>query len=129
MTQNNLSAGTYTITITDDTNCEKQAVIVIDEAPLFRITPDVTQVSCFGENDARIILNLEGGIDPVSLVWDDDSTAGVERNNIGPGTYTVTITDGTPCEITETFTITEPVALSLSATTTDALDCDDSNYH
>ena len=127
MTQNNLSAGTYTITITDDTNCEKQAVIVIDEAPLFRITPDVTQVSCFGENDARIILNLEGGIDPVSLVWDDDSTAGVERNNIGPGTYTVTITDGTPCEITETFTITEPVALSLSATTTDALDCDDSN--
>ncbi|NJX15418.1 PKD domain-containing protein [Tamlana crocina] len=127
MSQTNLSAGTYTITVTDDTNCEKKAVIIIDEAPIFRISPMVENVSCFGENDGRIILNLEGGIDPVNLVWDDDSTAGVERNNIGPGTYTVTITDGTPCEITETFTITEPAALNLSANTTDALDCDEAN--
>lgn len=125
--QNNLSAGTYIITITDNTNCEKEATVVIDEAPVFRITPEVTQVSCFGENDARIVLNLEGGIDPVSLIWNDDATAGVERNNISPGTYTVTITDGTPCEITETFTITEPDQLVLSANTTDALDCDDAN--
>ncbi len=125
--QNNLSAGTYIITVTDDTNCEKQATIVIDEAPIFRMTPEVTQISCFGENDGRIILNLEGGIDPVTLVWDDDATAGVERNNMGPGIYTVTITDGVPCELVETFTITEPDQLVLSANTTDALDCDDAN--
>ncbi len=127
MSQTNLSAGTYTITVTDDTNCEKEAIIVIDEAPIFRISPVVENVSCFGENDGRIILNLEGGIDPVNLVWDDDPTAGVERNNIGPGTYTVSITDGTPCEITETFTVTEPAELTLSANTTDALDCDEAN--
>ncbi|MFI1771378.1 PKD domain-containing protein [Thalassobellus citreus] len=127
MIQNNLSSGTYIITVTDITNCEKQATIIIDEAPIFRITPNVTQVSCFGENDARIVLNLEGGIDPVSLIWNDDATAGVERNNIGPGSYTVTITDGTPCEIIETFIITQPDALTLSANTTDALDCDDVN--
>ncbi|MFD1613904.1 PKD domain-containing protein [Gelatiniphilus marinus] len=125
--QNNLSAGTYVITVTDDTNCIQTATIVIDEAPIFTINPIVNNVSCFGENDARISLNLVGGIDPVTLVWDDDATAGVERNNIGPGIYTVTITDGTPCVITETFTITEPAAITLSATTTDALDCDDAN--
>ncbi|WP_052143804.1 PKD domain-containing protein [Wocania ichthyoenteri] len=125
--QSNLSAGTYTITVTDDTNCEKQATIIIDEAPIFTINPVVNNVSCFGENDASISLNLVGGINPVTLVWDDDATAGLERNNIGPGTYTVTITDGTPCAITETFTIIEPDALELSATTTDALDCDDAN--
>ncbi|GAA4898318.1 hypothetical protein GCM10023311_24000 [Flaviramulus aquimarinus] len=127
MAQTNLSAGTYIITITDNTNCIKQANIVIDEAPIFSITPDVNNVSCFGESDARIVLNLIGGIAPVTLAWDDDATAGIERNNIGPGTYTVTITDGTPCIITETFTITEPDELALSANTTDALDCNDSN--
>jgi len=127
MVQNNLSAGTYIITVTDDTNCEKQATIVIDEAPIFRIAPEVTQISCFGENDGRIILNLEGGINPVTLVWNDDPTAGVERNNLSPGIYNVTITDGVPCEITETFTITEPDQLVLSANTIDALDCDDAN--
>ncbi|TWO32959.1 PKD domain-containing protein [Seonamhaeicola sediminis] len=127
MTQTNLSPGTYVITVTDNTNCVKQATIVIDDAPLFRITPQVEHVSCFGANDARIVLNLEGGIDPVNLVWDDDPTAGVERNNIGPGTYTVTITDGQPCEIIETFEITEPTELMLSGNSQDALDCDDAN--
>jgi gliding motility-associated-like protein len=127
MTQNNLSAGTYIITVTDNTNCIKEATVVIDEAPIFAISPVINHVSCFGENDGRIILNLEGGIAPVTLVWDDDPIAGVERNNIGPGTYTVTITDSTPCVITETFTITEPSALTLSGNAIDALDCDDAN--
>lgn len=125
--QTNLSPGDYTITVTDDTNCEKAVTIKIAEPPIFAINPQVENVSCFGENDGRIVLNLEGGIDPVTLVWDDDASAGVERNNIGPGTYTVTITDSKPCIISETFTITEPNALSLSANTTDALDCDDAN--
>ncbi|AUP81416.1 PKD domain-containing protein [Flavivirga eckloniae] len=127
MTQNNLSAGSYIITITDSTNCVKQATVVIDEAPIFTTNPTVTQVSCFGENDANIVLNLVGGIDPVTLTWSDDPSAGLERNNIGPGSYTVTITDGTPCVITETFTIIQPDPLDLSAQVTDALDCDDAN--
>ena len=127
MVQNNLSAGDYTITVTDNTNCPKAVTVTIDEAPVFQITPTSNNVSCFGANDGRISINLVGGITPVSLVWNDDPTAGVERNNIGPGTYTVTITDGTPCELTETFVITEPDELSISAITTDALDCNDSN--
>ena len=125
--QNNLSAGDYTITVTDATNCPKTVTITIDEAPEFSISPIVTQISCFGENDASISLNLVGGIAPVTLVWNDDVTAGVERNNIGPGTYTVTITDGTPCVVSETFAISEPDALTLTGNTTDALDCDDAN--
>ncbi|WP_298238068.1 PKD domain-containing protein [uncultured Algibacter sp.] len=127
LSQTNLSAGTYVITITDNTNCIKQATIIIDEASIFRITPQLTNVSCFGANDGRIVLNLEGGTTPVNLVWDDDPSAGVERNNIGPGIYTVTITDGKPCIITETFTVIEPAALDISGTKTDALDCDDAN--
>ena len=127
MSQTNLSSGDYTITITDNTNCEKSVTITIVEPPVFTINPMTNNVSCFGENDGRIVLNLVGGIDPVNLVWDDDPVAGVERNNIGPGTYTVTITDDKPCVISETFTITEPDALTLSANKTDALNCNDSN--
>ncbi len=127
LVQNNLSPGTYVITVTDATDCIKEATVVIDAPPVFRITPEITNVSCFGTNDARIVLNLEGGIEPIDLNWDDDPTAGVERNNLGPGTYTVTITDGKPCVITETFVITQPAALNISGTKTDALDCDDAN--
>ena len=125
--QTNLSAGTYTITITDAENCSKDFSIVIDEAPIFLIDPLVTQMSCSNENDASIVLNFQGGIDPITVVWDDDSTAGVERNNLAPGDYSVTITDGTPCVIEESFTIFDISPLVLSANVTNALDCDDTN--
>ncbi|SDR91170.1 gliding motility-associated C-terminal domain-containing protein [Formosa sp. Hel1_31_208] len=125
--QTNLSAGTYTITITDAENCSRVFPIVIEEAPLFLIDPVVTQMSCSGENDASIILNFVGGIDPVTVVWNDDPTAGTERNNLAPGTYAVTITDGTPCVIQDSFTIFNILPLLASANITDALDCDDTN--
>ncbi|RBN50629.1 PKD domain-containing protein [Flavobacterium psychrolimnae] len=125
--QNNLSAGTYIITITDSLGCEKQFNITIDNAPIFTINPDIKQISCFGEKDAYIRLNLVGGKAPVTLVWDDNATAGMDRNNIGPGKYTVTITDGKLCKIKETFIITEPLPLELRADVSNPLNCLDAN--
>ena len=125
--QNNLSAGTYTITITDALNCEKAFNITIDNAPVFTINPTVKQISCFGAKDAYIRLNLIGGKAPVTLVWEDDPTAGIDRNNIGPGKYTVTITDGKFCKIKETFLIVEPLLLELRADVSNPLSCLDAN--
>lgn len=123
LVQNNLSAGEYVITITDALGCPKVFTIIIDDAPVFRIDPDVKQISCFGEKDAHIRLNLVGGETPVSLVWDDDVTAGVERNNLGPGKYTVSITDAKSCVIKETYLIVEPPLLELKSTVSNPLNC------
>ncbi|TYC08762.1 T9SS type B sorting domain-containing protein, partial [Bizionia gelidisalsuginis] len=125
--QTDLSPGTYTITITDAVNCSESFSIIIEEAPLFLINPEVTQMSCSGENDASIVLNFEGGMEPITVVWDDDDTAGVERNNLAPGTYSVTITDGTPCVIQDSFTIINIAPLQLSTNVINAFDCDDAN--
>lgn len=121
--QNNLSAGTYIITITDALSCSREFPIVIDNAPVFTIDPDVKQISCFGEKDAHIRLNLIGGKAPVTLVWTDDPTAGIERNNLGPGKYSVKITDDKGCEIKKEFNIIEPPLLELNATVTNPLSC------
>ena len=121
--QNNLAAGSYTITITDANGCVKPITIVIQEAPIFTINPVVTNISCYGANNGSIQLNLIGGQAPVTLTWSDGSTSGTVRNNLGPGTYTVTISDGTPCYINRTFIIVEPQPLVLNATVQNALDC------
>lgn len=125
--QNNLSAGNYQITVTDANGCAKVVNVIIPEAPIFTINPVVKQISCFGANDGSINLNLIGGIAPVKLVWNDGSTSGLTRNNLGPGTYTVTITDSKPCVITRTFVIQEPQLLVLGANVSDALDCVNAN--
>ncbi|MGA9638736.1 PKD domain-containing protein, partial [Flavobacterium sp.] len=125
--QDNLSAGDYLVTITDANNCVKSLSVNIPEAPIFTIKPVVKNITCFGDHDGSINLNIIGGISPVKLVWDDSATAGNVRNNLGPGSYTVTITDSKPCTITKTFIILEPQLMVLSANLTHAFDCNDAN--
>jgi large repetitive protein len=121
--QDNLSAGDYTITVTDANNCRKTIKVNLPEASLFKVTPEVKNVSCFGAHDGSIKLNYEGETENISLSWSDNSTSGTSRNNIGPGTYTVNITGGNHCPITRAFVIVEPLPLILTAKVTDAYDC------
>ncbi len=127
LNQTNLSAGDYTILVTDNAGCKKSQTITIPDAPIFTVNPVKKDISCFGAHDGSIALNLVGGKAPITLVWSDGSTSGLTRNNLGAGTYTATISDGTPCQIVRTFVIQEPQALVLSANVSHALDCDNAN--
>jgi len=120
----NLSAGTYQVTITDSNGCIEIRDVEILNAPLFDVNPIVTPVSCFGANDGSIELNFEGGVAPISFNWTDDSSAGQVRNNLSPGLYSVLITDGSGCEIQEDFIVIEPKEISIAGVITDAIDCD-----
>ncbi|RZJ34784.1 MAG: T9SS type B sorting domain-containing protein, partial [Flavobacterium sp.] len=127
LSQTDLAAGDYIITVTDNVGCIKIQTINIPEAPVFMVNPIVANISCYGAHDGSINLNLTGGIAPVALSWSDGSTSGLVRNNLGPGTYTATISDGTPCYIVRSFTIVEPSPIVLSANVTDALGCTNAN--
>ena len=122
--QNNLEAGTYVATITDSNNCVEQIAIEINQ-PIFFIDPEVQLISCNGANDGSIRLNLTGGVAPISLIWDDDASAGVQRNNLAAGTYKVTIIDSDPnqCPIERSFTFTDPPAMAVTSSVSDAIDC------
>jgi len=125
--QDNLSAGDYIITVTDALNCTKKLKVNIPEAPIFTVNPVVKNISCHGANDGSIALNFVGGIPPINLSWSDGSNAGTTRNNLKPGTYSVTIIDGKPCTISKKFVILEPQLLVVSANLTNAFDCDNAN--
>jgi gliding motility-associated-like protein len=127
LSQTNLSAGNYIITITDAKGCQKPITVPIPEAPVFMVSPIAKNISCHGANDGSIQLNLVGGAAPLTLTWSDGSTAGLTRNNLGPGTYTATISDGTPCYISRTFIIIDPQVLVLGSTVTNATNCTNAN--
>ena len=128
-TQTNLSAGIYEVTVIDAHDCEEVVNIEIIEAPIFDTNPVQTNISCFGETDGSINLNITGGIAPIFVSWDDDPSAGEDRNNLGPGTYNVLIEDssGNNCTISHEFIIVEPQELILNAVVTNPLDCDNVN--
>ena len=122
--RNGLSAGSYKVTITDSNGCQEVRVVEIENAELFDVNPTVTPVTCFGANDGSIEMNFEGGIDPISFTWSDDSSAGQNRYNLSPGIYSVLIIDASGCEIQRDFTIIEPQEISITGILTDAIDCD-----
>lgn len=113
--QENLSAGDYTIKVVDAFGCEKELTINIPAVPVFSVNPISKNISCFGANDGSIALNLAGDVSQIKLVWSDGSTAGTTRNNLPPGQYTVTMNNGSPCEIVRSFTIIEPLEIAINA--------------
>ena len=125
--RDNLAAGTYSVIVKDANECEETVDIVIENAELFDVDPVITQISCFGANDGSIELNFVGGVGNVNVQWTDDSTAGVNRNNLSPGVYSVLITDESSCTIERDFTIIEPQEIEITGIITNAIDCIEPN--
>ena len=127
--QTNLSAGIYDVTVIDSHDCEELVSIEIIEAPLFDTDPVYTNISCYGETDGYIHLNISGGVAPVFVTWDDDPSAGEERNNLQAGTYNVLVADssGNNCTITHEFIILEPQELTLNGVIQNPVDCNNVN--
>ena len=125
--RSDLSPGIYDVTVTDSNSCQKKLQLEITEAPIFKIEPITTHISCFGAVDGSIELNLTGGVAPLSITWADDTSAGLTRNNLSAGSYSVFIEDALGCSIAKNFSIIEPDKIVLDAVVTNAIDCADPN--
>lgn len=75
----------------------------------------LSNVSCNGGTNGSIAVNATG-IAPLSYSWEPVTSSTATLTGIQAGVYTVTITDTYSCQATETFTVSEPSALTLSVT-------------
>ena len=60
-------------------------------------------ISCFGATDASIDLLVEGGCEPYIYTWTNSegfSSSDQNLNEIGIGTYSITVTDDNGCTVT-----------------------------
>ncbi len=106
-----LAAGIYTVTVTDANNCSSQASFEITE-PVGEITltAGVFNVSCFNMYDGAIDLTLSGGTPDYTILWNSGSNL-EDISGLGPGNYTVYITDQDNHCAKGYYTITEPAEL------------------
>lgn len=109
----NLSPGTYCITITDSQGCTEESCGTVDEVPCdFSVSVTTGNASCFGNQDGSGVPNIIGGTDPFTYAWSNGATTETV-NNLVAGTYQLTVTDALSCEMTTSFTISEPSALTV----------------
>ncbi|MGB3547423.1 MAG: cohesin domain-containing protein, partial [Saprospiraceae bacterium] len=100
-TANNLSAGTYTVTVTNS-NTGQQTVesYTLTNPPVFNVSnPMVTGITCNGSANGAISLTASGGVTPYVIDWSSPLPDGqLTQTNLGPGSYSVTITDANGCQ-------------------------------
>ena len=118
-----LSAGTYTVTVTDLNGCSQVRTIVITQ-PAAALTATETHVNilCFGQTTGSINLTPTGGTTPYSYSWSNGANT-QDLTNIGSGTYTVLVTDALGCTFTLTVILTQPSSALQQNPTITAVGC------
>jgi len=115
---NNLSAGTYTVTVTDDSGQTQTTSYTITEPSAITIIYSVTNVSFAGGNDGAINITPSGGVTPYLYYWNTNPTQTTQSiNNLIAGTYTVWVVDANGCIGTVLITINENISTTCGAIT------------
>lgn len=97
----NLSAGIYTLTVTDQAGCTAQYIHTLTQpasAPSATFT--VADATC-NENNGSIQLTPSGGTPPYQYSWTPSSGAsGPSATTLSPGNYSIQVTDANNCVFT-----------------------------
>lgn len=124
-TATGLAAATFSVTAVDSSGCTSSATVSVSNTGAPLVTVSVSNVFCNGGNNGSATANATGGVTPYSYTWSNGQT-NASANGLIAGTYSVTVTDNNNCATIKSAVITEPSALALSASSTDAA-CGSSN--
>ncbi|MCS7037540.1 MAG: gliding motility-associated C-terminal domain-containing protein [Saprospiraceae bacterium] len=113
-----LSAGTYTVVVTDRKGCTAAGTITVGTPPAITVQKSVQAERCAGQCDGAAVLTPNGGTPPLNVTW---TTPGIPPGqtaptNLCPGTYRFIVSDARNCSRTDSFTVAaaKPILLSFN---------------
>jgi hypothetical protein len=108
-----LSAGTFTVTVTDRIGCTATASVLITEAPALGVTAVLARgATCPGTGIA--IAKISNGVSSFQFSWSPGGSTRQQPVNLDAGTYTVLVTDHLGCTATASVAISQAPVLTAS---------------
>lgn len=113
-----LSAGYYTVTVTDYLGCSSIGGQNVNQPSQITMQANPSPASCFGSSSGSINLTVNGGTPPYNFSWTNGANT-EDIANLASGNYSVLVTDintcsasmnnyvGEPAEITTQMTVSE----------------------
>lgn len=132
VTADSLCAGTYLVTITDDSLCTVLDSVSIIEPDTLNPNVQFTNITCNNSNNGTAVSLPFGGTPGYTIVWNKVPAVligGNPINSLSAGSYYVTVTDAALCVKRDTITITNPspvVVNPLAISSSCATNCDGS---
>ena len=126
----NLLAGDYQIRILDAKGCEEiyagNPVTINEPSPVSITGESSTAINCNGVDDGTITVVASGGTGTLSYTLNPGPVSNTTGNftGIGPGTYTVTVTDVNGCsDISGSFDFSYPPLLVITSEASTPINC------
>ncbi len=109
-----LSAGTYSVSVTDDKGCQVTSAPVIVTQPNGPLTAAIipTNILCYGNSNGTIQANMTGGTTPYTYSWSTTPLqTGSTAIGLSAGTYSLSVTDSKGCTVSKAdVVLSEPSA-------------------
>jgi gliding motility-associated-like protein len=118
-TATNLGPGSYTVTVTDQGGCVGVATVDVVVNPTLIVQTSTSPSDC-GVSNGNMGVDIVLGTGPFTYVWNPPVAGNTDTvMNVPAGSYSVTVTDGTGCTITENILVSDiPLGFSISNDTT-----------
>jgi len=109
-----LNGGTHKVTVTDVSGCTAIGEIAINEniLALQMVIQQKTKIPCAGGTDADIEAVVSGGKGPYTYKWNNEISNSI-LDNIGHGTYTLTVTDAVGQTSTAVVSVETPLPIGI----------------
>ncbi|MBO7572223.1 MAG: gliding motility-associated C-terminal domain-containing protein [Bacteroidales bacterium] len=126
MTANSLVAGAYNVTVNDNGGCSTVLSLGIVQPQELRPTINVQDLNC-GIAHGALTANVIGGTQPYqTYIW-SNGISGITNEDLGVGTYGLTVYDANGCSAEASATVSMQGMLSVNATVTHPVTCNGSN--
>jgi uncharacterized repeat protein (TIGR03803 family) len=112
ITENGLTAGTYTCTITDANGCINSNTVAINEPTAITTSIIGTNITCPGGSTGTATISASGGTGAFIYSWLPAGGTGTTASGLSAGTYTCNVTDANGCPASDAYIISEPLAFS-----------------
>jgi gliding motility-associated-like protein len=105
-----LSAGMYTVTVTDGNGCTVVATTTIFAQGALVVAIQTTDIDCFGASTGKVDLDISGGLEPYTVAWTTPSGPGqgISLEQLPAGAFSFTVTDAQGCEKTDSIRLMQP---------------------
>ncbi|MBI3501390.1 MAG: gliding motility-associated C-terminal domain-containing protein [Bacteroidetes bacterium] len=113
-TANNLSAGNYSVVVTDANGCSSSVSVNITQpSALSATTSSTANISCLSPNGTASVA-AAGGSGSYTYLWNPSAAATATATGLQAGNYSVTITDANGCTATQTVSVAGPTLPTIS---------------
>ncbi len=113
-----VSAGVFSVTVTDANNCTATASATVTQPAALTLNGTQSNVLCNGGNSGSINITVGGGTASYSYLWSNGAVT-EDINGLIAGNYDATVTDANGCIVSSSFTISQPSAITSSIVGTD----------